>query len=171
MPEFQGLLPEDQDGLGGLGSPPGGVTQSDPSIPKPEKKVTDHQQAVARLCLDQAEADGMTFPAIIGALIKAGFESYAVDFRRAVAVYYLPDGGSVELAAHRTSGPVAPAFDAAALQAAIGEAQQLVPGYTYKGFCEKAVAAGCAGYVVSFTGRRALYIGRTAETHVELFPD
>ena len=32
-------------------------------------------------------------------------------------------------------------------------------------------AAGCAGYIVSFLGRRVLYIGRTAETHVELFPD
>jgi hypothetical protein len=25
--------------------------------------------------------------------------------------------------------------------------------------------------MVSFSGRRVLYIGRTAETHVELFPD
>ena len=57
------------------------------------------------------------------------------------------------------------------MQAAIREAQQQVPGYTYKGFCEKAVLAGCAGYVVSFSGRRALYVGRTAETHVEHFPN
>ncbi len=49
--------------------------------------------------------------------------------------------------------------------------QLLVPGYTYKGFCRKVAAAGCAGYIVSFSGRRALDIGRTAETHVELFPD
>jgi uncharacterized protein YbcV (DUF1398 family) len=46
-----------------------------------------------------------------------------------------------------------------------------VPGYTYLGFCKKAALAGCAGYVVSFSGRRVLYIGRTAETHVEHFPD
>ncbi|WP_293780352.1 hypothetical protein [Sphingosinicella sp.] len=32
------------------------------------------------------------------------------------------------------------------------------------------LAAGCAGYIVSFSGRRALYIGRTAEIHVEPFP-
>ena len=133
--------------------------------------MDEHQQAVARACLAHAEANSATFPEIVRALIEAGFESYAVDFRRAVAIYYLPDGRSIELAAHRTSGAVAAAFDAGALQAAIREAQQLVPGYTYKGFCEKAVAAGCAGYVVSFTGRRALYIGRTAETHVEHFPD
>lgn len=53
--------------------------------------------------------------------------------------------------------------------AAIREAQALVPGYTYKGFCAKARAAGCAGYIVSFLGR-AVYFGRTAETLTEPFP-
>ena len=67
--------------------------------------------------------------------------------------------------------PVAPSFDALRIQAAIKEAQQLVPGYTYLGFCKKVVSAGWAGYIVSFSGRRALYIGRTAKTHVEHFPD
>jgi hypothetical protein len=32
------------------------------------------------------------------------------------------------------------------------------------------MAAGCAGYIVSFLGKQALYYGRTAETHVEHFP-
>jgi hypothetical protein len=32
------------------------------------------------------------------------------------------------------------------------------------------MAAGCAGYIVSFLGRRVVYFGRTAETHVEHFP-
>ncbi len=103
--------------------------------------------------------------------MEAGFESYAVDFRRARATYYLSEGESIELPTHAIETSVAPTFDGQALQAAIREAQQLVPGYTYKGFCEKAASAGCAGYVVSFAGRRALYVGRTAETHVEHFPD
>ena len=131
----------------------------------------DHRkESVAKACLDGAEGNTMTFPEIVGALMAEGFESYAIDFRRATATYYLPDGDSVVLPTHRTAGPVAAAFDAAALQAAIREAQRLAPGYTYTGFCAKAVAAGCAGYVVSFAGRRALYVGRTAETHVEHFP-
>ena len=50
------------------------------------------------------------------------------------------------------------------------EAQALVPGYTYKGFCAKVAEAGCAGYVVSLLGRRVLYYGRTGETHTEYFP-
>lgn len=113
----------------------------------------------------------MAFPEIVGTLMQEGFESYTIDFRRATATYYLPDGDSLELSAHRLDVPIAPAFDASAVQAAIREAQLLVAGYTYKGFCRKVAAAGCAGYIVSFSGRRALYVGRTAETHVERFPD
>jgi uncharacterized protein YbcV (DUF1398 family) len=65
---------------------------------------------------------------------------------------------------------IAEAFDAGAIKAAVKEAQQLAPGYTYDGFCKKVMSAGCAGYIVSFSGRRALYFGRTAEIHVEHFP-
>ena len=128
------------------------------------------QKMCARQCLEGAEANTKTFPEIVGALVQAGFESYAIDFRRARAVYYLPSGESMELQTDANDVAVEPAFDAAALQVAIGEAQALVPGYTYKGFCRKAKLAGCAGYFVSFVGRRAVYFGRTGETHVELFP-
>lgn len=133
--------------------------------------MNDQQEAIARGCLDGAERNAMTFPQIVGTLMQAGFESYSIDFRRATAIYYLADGDGIELPTHTVAAPVASTFDAQAMQAAIREAQQLVAGYTYKGFCEKAVAAGCAGYIVSFSGRRALYIGRTGETHVEQFPD
>ncbi|HZB90548.1 MAG TPA: DUF1398 family protein [Stellaceae bacterium] len=132
--------------------------------------MDDRQKTVARTCLEGAEGNTMTFPQIVKTLIEAGFESYTIDFRRAVATYYLPDGDGVELWTHRIDVPIAPSFDAASIEAAIKEAQQLAPGYTYKGFCKKVAAAGCAGYVVSFSGRRALYVGRTAETHVEHFP-
>ena len=50
------------------------------------------------------------------------------------------------------------------------EAQQQVESFIYKGFCKKVRAAGCAGYIVSFLGKRVLYFSRTAETHVEHFP-
>lgn len=133
--------------------------------------MENHPRDVASACLEAAEAGSMTFPEIVGRLIEAGFESYAIDFRRALATYFMPDGGSIDLPTGDEVLAVASAFDANAIKAAIAEAQALVPGYTYKGFCRKAAAAGCAGYIVSFSGRRALYVGRTAETHVEFFPD
>lgn len=133
--------------------------------------MNDSKIALARTCLQASENGSMTFPQIVGALMQNGFESYAIDFRRAVAVYYGTDGDSVELPTHRVEAPVSAAFDEAGISAAIREAQQLVPGYTYKGFCRKVVDAGCASYVVSFSGRRAVYMGRTGETHVEHFPN
>jgi len=133
--------------------------------------MNDDQKTTARTCLTAAEGDTMAFPQIVAMLMEAGFESYAIDFRRGTATYFLPGGESIALPIHSTKSAIAPAFDAARMTAAIREAQQNVPGYTYRGFCEKAVAAGCANYIVSFSGRRALYIGRTAETHVEAFPD
>lgn len=132
--------------------------------------MDEHQKSVAMTCLEAADSNRMTFPQIVGTLMQEGFESYMIDFRRAAATYYLPDGDSVDLPAHRIETAITPAFDAARVEAAIREAQQLVPGYTYRGFCEKVAAAGCAGYMVSIAGQRAVYYGRTGENHVERFP-
>lgn len=132
--------------------------------------MTEEQELLARACLEGAESGAMTFPEVLAALSRGGFESYAVDFRRGATTYYLPSGDSIALQAHALEQPVAAAFDVQALGAAIREAQALAPGYTYRGFCEKAKAAGCVGYAVSLLGRRVLYVGRTAETHVEHFP-
>ena len=131
--------------------------------------MTRAQENAAKSCLHGAENNTMTFPEIVQTLMHEGFESYAIDFRRNRAIYYLPDGQSVEYPTHH-SASVAESFDVSAIQAAIRDAQQLVPDYTYKGFCQKVVEAGCAGYVISFSGRRAVYMGRTAETYVEHFP-
>jgi uncharacterized protein YbcV (DUF1398 family) len=131
--------------------------------------MEDHLKNVAERCLCGAEDNSMTFPQIVGTLMGEGFESYAVDFRLASAIYYRPDGDSVQLSTHRHAVSVGEAFDIASIQAAIREAQQLIPGYTYESFCRKVMAAGCASYVVSFTGRRAVYLGRAAETHTEHF--
>jgi uncharacterized protein YbcV (DUF1398 family) len=133
--------------------------------------MDDSKISIAKACIEGAEGGAMTFPQIVGALTQAGFESYAIDFRRAIATYYTPDGDSIEFPTHKIDVPIAPSFEAAHIQAAIKEAQQPAPGYTYKKFCEKVASAGCTGYVVSFSGRRALYLGRTAETHVEPFPN
>jgi uncharacterized protein YbcV (DUF1398 family) len=132
--------------------------------------MTPEQKLTAVTCLNAAEQDALDFPAIVGKLIGAGFESYTVDFRRGRSIYYLTSGETLELPIHDVGAAVAPAFDAGAVQAAIREAQTKAPGYTYMGFCLKVAVAGCASYTVSFTGRRAVYSGRTAEAHVELFP-
>lgn len=127
------------------------------------------QEAVARKCLEGSESNAMTFPQIVKTLMEAGFDGYFADLRRATKTYYLPNGDGIELPV-TIKVSVAENFDATAIKEAIREAQMLVPHYTYRGFCAKVAAAGCAGYIVSFPGRRAVYFGRTGEIHVEHFP-
>lgn len=126
--------------------------------------------AVAKACLDAAHDGSLSFPQIVGRLIEAGFEGYAVDYRRHAQIYYLPDGDSVELAMPHSAAPVATEFAGVEVEALVRWAQANGPDYSYPAFCERAKAAGCAGYLVSFSGRRVVYYGRTAEMHVELFP-
>ena len=128
------------------------------------------QKDIARRCAEAAESGAMTFPQAVGALIEAGFEGYFVDLRRGTITYYLPNGECVEYPGDKPAVSAQPGFDAAVVKDAIREAQQLVPGYTYKGFCAKVAGAGCVGYQVSFPGRRVVYLGRNADTHTEHFP-
>lgn len=111
----------------------------------------------------------MNFPESVGLLMQAGFDGYAVDFRANTRTYFDPDGETITLPTHATA-PVAERFDTETIRAAIREAQAMIPGYTYAGFCRKVATAGCAGYLVSFPGRRVLYIGRDGETLTEHFP-
>ena len=123
---------------------------------------------MAEACSQAAEDGALNFPQILGKLSDAGIEGYLVDYRRAVKTYYLPDGENIEVPDGHAHGAVAPAFDAAKVAAAVGQSQR--GEHTYMQFCEKVIAAGCAGYIVSILGRRVVYFGRTAETHVEHFP-
>jgi uncharacterized protein YbcV (DUF1398 family) len=132
--------------------------------------MTGNWQDLARATLAGSESGTMTFPQSLQALMAAGFDGYAVDLRRSTRTYYMPDGQALELKTEPTPTPVADSFNALRIKEAIREAQELVPGYTYKGFCAKVARAGCAGYAVSLLGRRVLYYGRTGETHTEHFP-
>lgn len=128
------------------------------------------QTAIATTCLNASYDGSMSFPEIVGTLINTGFEGYAVDYRRHVQTYYLPNSDNVELPTPHTNGAIAAQFSASKIEALVRWAQADEADYSYAAFCEKVMAAGCAGYVVSFLGKRVVYFGRTAETHVELFP-
>ncbi|MEP9351103.1 DUF1398 domain-containing protein [Xanthobacter sp. KR7-225] len=126
--------------------------------------------SVAETCLSAAHDGSLSFPEIVGTLIATGFEGYTVDYRRNSQTNYLPDGDSVTMDMRPSAGHVAAAFDATEVERLVRWAQAKPADYSYVAFCEKAKAAGCAGYLVSFLGRRVVYFGRTAEIHVELFP-
>jgi uncharacterized protein YbcV (DUF1398 family) len=132
--------------------------------------VDAQQIAIAERCLGAACAGTMSFPEIATTLLGAGFEGYLVDYRRDTTTYYLAGGDSVALESHPSGSRVAADFDPAGVAALIRWAQSGSADYSYAGFSRPAKARGCAGYVVSFPGRRVLYFGRDAQTHVEHFP-
>jgi uncharacterized protein YbcV (DUF1398 family) len=59
-------------------------------------------------------------------------------------------------------------FSARGVEKAVRLIQQQAIGY--RQFCRLIADAGCVGYFVSLTGRRAVYYGRTGDEHVEWFP-
>jgi uncharacterized protein YbcV (DUF1398 family) len=126
--------------------------------------------AIAQSSLNAAYNRTMSFPDIVGTLTEAGFEGYVVDYRRGTTTYFLPDGDSVVLENRSSEGAVAARFDPDGVAAQVRWAQANPPDYSYAAFCRNVKALGCAGYIVSFCGRRVVYFGRTAETHVEHFP-
>lgn len=126
--------------------------------------------SIAETCLNAAHDGSLSFPEIVGTLITAGFEGYTVDYRRNAQTFYLPDGDSIVLDTQPSAGSVAADFDATQIEHLVRWAQAKPADYSYVAFSAKAKAAGCAGYIVSFLGRRVVYLGRTAETHVEHFP-
>ncbi len=128
------------------------------------------QISIAQTCMQAAHDGSLSFPEIVGKLIAADFEGYAVDYRRNTQTYYLPDGDSIMLDMWPSPGSVGREFDAHTVERLVRWAQAKPADYNYVAFCEKVKAAGCAGYLVSFLGRRVVYFGRTAETHVEHFP-
>lgn len=127
--------------------------------------------AIAETCLKAAHDGSLSFPEIVGRLINAGFEGYAVDYRRNSQTYYLPSGEGVVLGMPPSAGTIAADFKSAEVERLVRWAQANPADYSYLAFCEKVKAAGCAGYLVSFLGRRVVYFGRTAETHIEHFPN
>lgn len=132
--------------------------------------MDDNRKLIARDVVEAAATGSRDFGQIVGALMSAGFDGYLVDFRTATQTFYLPDGKSHIVQIHDTGIPVAEAFDAGVVREAIREAQTKAVGYTYFGFCEKVVRAGCAGYLVTFAGKRVLYFGRDGQIHTEYFP-
>ena len=135
-----------------------------------ENAMNAQQTGIGESCLKATYEKTMSFPEIVGALISAGFEGYSVDYRLNTTSYFLPDGDCAILKNLPTEEKVAQSFDQPGIAAQIKWAQANLPEYSYKAFCTNVKALGCAGYIVSFLGRRVLYFGRTAETHVEHFP-
>ncbi len=125
-------------------------------------------ETVAEACTRGSDRGTLTFPQVLADLSEVGVERYLADLTRGQKTYYRTSGESCVVAGDPLGQNAALGFDAAAIEAAIRASQ--ARAITYAQFCEAISYAGCVGYVVSLAGRRAVYFGRTGETHVEPFP-
>ena len=129
------------------------------------------QIAIAHDCHEGAETDRMTFPQSVAKLMQKRASTVILSICAARRERFICLTAKVSIFQQQRRCKMSRrVLMSESIKAAIREAQALVPGYTYHGFCAKVAAAGCAGYLVSFPGRRVLYFGRTGETHVEYFP-
>lgn len=123
---------------------------------------------VVEACTRASDEGRTTFGNVVGQLMAAGVERYHADLSRADKIYFMPDGTSHRTPCASVVTTPADGFNADGVVAAIRAIQSQT--IKYDEFCERIVAAGCVGYLVSLTGRRAVYYGRSGDSYVEPFP-
>jgi uncharacterized protein YbcV (DUF1398 family) len=119
-------------------------------------------------CTRASDEERMTFPEVLGKLMQVGVERYHADLLRAEKTYYLPNGESQQTSCHALKAIPAAKFAQSGIDAALRAIQR--GEIRYREFCARIAKAGCVAYIVSLAGRRAVYYGRSGETHVEMFP-
>lgn len=125
-------------------------------------------RAAIERCSKDSLSGARPFPEIVAGLSAAGVGSYCADYRAGTTTYYLRVDDALPLPLPAPDAPIAQAFDAAALQAAIRGSQR--GEVRYPEFLQLSRAAGCVGYFVWIDGRQVTYFGRRGEIHVERFP-
>jgi uncharacterized protein YbcV (DUF1398 family) len=130
--------------------------------------MDNHVKDVVRECTHASNEERETFPAIVGMLMEAGVERYHADLTRGEKTYYMPDGSNEIVPSPALKCDIAVPFSAHGVETAVRaiQAQKI----KYREFCRAIAAAGCTDYVVSITGKRAIYSGRSGEAFVEMFP-
>ena len=130
--------------------------------------MTTEQAIVIHDCVRGSLTGELTFPDIVSRLAAIGVERYHADYSRSEKTFYLADGDSICVTIPWGDFPTGEAFSAQAVESAVRQSQR--GEHTYLDFIRKTMEAGCVGYFVLITGRRAVYFGRRGESHVELFP-
>lgn len=124
--------------------------------------------AILEQCAERSYAATISFGEVVATLAANGVESYYADYRGKTTTYYLATGATHTSALHAPALPVADAFDAPSVRAAIRGVQG--GEIKYPEFLRITTEAGCIGYFVWIAGRHVKYFGRRGEVHVEQFP-
>jgi len=114
-------------------------------------------------------AGTISFPEVVGQLLKAGVEYYHVDYIGMKKTFYGSDCGVVVTPIHYEGLPqVAADFSVEAIRANILDSQR--NGQPYREFTRRAMEGGVQGYFAFLRGKRVTYFGRQGDQHTEWFP-
>lgn len=111
----------------------------------------------------------LSFPEVVGRLLKAGVASYHVDLIRAENRYYFESDETYVSTVPFEHPKAADAFSAEKVAAAVKAIQQ--GKINYKQFVDQIMAAGTVYYIAYLTGKQVIYFGRKGEFHIEKFPE
>jgi uncharacterized protein YbcV (DUF1398 family) len=129
--------------------------------------MDEHVKDVVRAMTRASDEERIAFPDVVANLAAAGIERYYADLVCSTKTYYTPEGSFEVTPCHVAPAP-AEAFSAEGVNAAVRASQS--GAIRYGEFCARIAAAGCVGYVVTLAGKRAVYYGRTGDSHTEWFP-
>lgn len=125
-------------------------------------------QDLIRETFDTSNQGRIHFGEVVARMMKAGVESYDVDYRAHRTTYYLGGAETLSLEMDAPAPEIAEAFDADAVKAGIRGSQQ--GAIRYPEFKRLSMAAGCVRYIAWIAGRQVTYFGRKGEMHIERFP-
>lgn len=130
--------------------------------------MDDSVKSVMEDCTKASDEERVSFGEVVMKLMHAGVERYHADLGRGEKIYYMPSGESHRVAAAEVHAKPPQDFVAEGVAAAVRAIQTRT--IQYREFCEQIARAGCVGYMVSLAGQRAVYYGRTGDSHIEWFP-
>lgn len=110
----------------------------------------------------------LSFPEVVGRLLKAGVASYHVDMIRAENRYYFESDATFVSTVPFQHPKAAESFSAEKVAGAVQAIQQ--GKINYREFVDQIMAAGTVYYIAYLTGKQVIYFGRKGEFHIEKFP-
>ena len=122
---------------------------------------------IAEECSQLSDNEQITFPEVVKRLMDAGIDSYYVDLVAHTKIFYA-DNQSYSVKGQHHPAPIADNFSAQDVVAAIRQIQQ--GAIKYQTFLKKIMEAGTLSYHVFIKGRKAMYLGKKGEMHIEEFP-
>lgn len=118
----------------------------------------------------KTQAGAVSFPEVVGELLRAGVDYYHVDYVARRKTFYAADGAAVVVTPIDVEGlpEVAAELDTAAVKGALRDSQH--HGQAWRDFSRRVMAAGVQGYHAFLRGRRVVYLGRQGDHHIDWFP-